>query len=70
MGKKLYTIESERTSNYCEVHMNFKEEFAYIEFYHVNGKMKMEEFKGKSLGYVSDAAENWSVGIKKVEGIQ
>ena len=51
--------------------MNMKEEFAYIKFYNPdNDTMKLEEFRGKSLGYVEDAAENWSVGIKKVEGIQ
>tara|TARA_R100001369_G_C3186350_1_gene142669 strand:+ start:117 stop:263 length:147 start_codon:yes stop_codon:yes gene_type:complete len=47
-----------------------KEEYAYIKFYDIAGAYVKEEFKGKSLGYVSDAAENWSVGIKKVEGIQ
>jgi hypothetical protein len=47
-----------------------KEEFAYIKFYNPdNDKMKIEEFRGKSLGYVEDAAENWALGIKKVAGI-
>tara|TARA_B100000795_G_scaffold220994_1_gene175583 strand:- start:407 stop:556 length:150 start_codon:yes stop_codon:yes gene_type:complete len=47
-----------------------KEEFAYIKFYNAdNHKMKIEEFHGKSLGYVEDAAENWALGVKKVAGI-
>ena len=27
-----------------------------------------EEFPGKSVNYVEDAAENWALGIKKLEG--
>ena len=70
MGKLITTFESDRTNNYCEVHMDMKEEFAYIKFYNAdNDKMKIEEFRGKSLGYVEDAAENWALGIKKVSGI-
>ena len=70
MGKLITTFESERTNNYCEVHMNMKEEFAYIKFYNAdNDKMKIEEFHGKSLSYVEDAAENWALGVKKVAGI-
>ena len=47
-----------------------KEEFAYIKFYNdENGQMTIEEFHGKSLGYVEDAAENWALGVKKVAGI-
>jgi len=70
MGKLLSKFESDRTNNYCEVHFDMKEEFAYIKFYNIEkDKMKIEEFHGKSLGYVEDAAENWALGIKKVEGI-
>ena len=70
MGKLITTFESDRTNNYCEVHMNMKEEFAYIKFYNdENGQMTIEEFHGKSLGYVEDAAENWALGVKKVAGI-
>jgi len=69
MGKKLWTVNSNSTDNYCEVHMDMKEEYAYIKFYDIAGAYVKEEFKGKSLGYVSDAAENWAMGIKKVAGI-
>jgi len=27
-----------------------------------------EEFPNKAIGYVEDAAENWALGIKKLEG--
>ena len=33
MGKLITTFESDRTNNYCEVHFDMKEEFAYIKFY-------------------------------------
>ena len=70
MGKLLSKCESDRTNNYCEVHFDMKEEFAYIKFYNIEkDKMKIEEFRGKSLGYVEDAAENRALGIKKVAGI-
>ena len=70
MGKLITTFLSDRTNNYCEVHMDMKEEFAYIKFYNPdNDTMKLEEFRGKSLCYVEDAAENWALGIKKVAGI-
>jgi hypothetical protein len=71
MGKKLWTYKSNTTDNYCEVHMDFKEEFAYIKYFNVdNGKMKKEEFRAHTVRYASDAAENWAAGIKKVEGIK
>jgi len=37
-----------------------------IEFYNANGDIEeVESFKGKTLAYVEEAAENWVAGIKK-----
>lgn len=67
MGRKLSTYESEAGKGYCEVHMDFKEELAYIKYFDSNGKMfYTEEFPNKSIHYVNDAAENWASGIKKL----
>lgn len=70
MGRKLSTYYSEIGKGYCEVHMDFKEEMAYIKYFDNNGKMFFtEDFPEKSIHYVNDAAENWCVGIKKLENI-
>ena len=53
---------------HCNVCMNFKEEMAYIDYYDDNGKQFFtEDFPGRSLRYVEDAAENWALGIKKLD---
>jgi hypothetical protein len=37
--------------------------------YNINGnEIKNEDFAGKSLYYVEDAARNWLAGIKKLNG--
>lgn len=68
MGKKLSTYYSDTDKSYCEIHINYKEEVAYIKYFDDNGKRFFtEEFPNKSLRYVEDAAENWTMGIKKLE---
>jgi|TARA_Y100000015_G_scaffold42000_1_gene48841 hypothetical protein len=53
---------------YAEVWMNFKEEFAFIKYFDENEKQFFtEDFPSKSVRYVEDAAENWALGIKKLE---
>jgi hypothetical protein len=70
MGRKLSTYYSEIGKGYCEVHMSFKDEMAYIKYFDNNDVMFFtEDFPGKSIHYVNDAAENWCVGIKKLENI-
>ena len=70
MGRKLSTYHSEIGKGYCEVHMDFKDEMAYIKYFDNNGRMFFtEDFPGKSIHYVNDAAENWCTGIKKLENI-
>lgn len=71
MGKKLSTYYSDHGQGYCEIHVNFKEEMFYIKYFDDNGKMFFtEEFPNKSHRYVEDAAENWALGIKKLEEVR
>lgn len=68
MGKKLSTWHSQLNDDYCEIHFDYKEEYAYIKYFNPNGKVVFtEDFKGKSIHYVNDAAENWTTGIKKLD---
>lgn len=68
MGKHLSTYYSDHDEGYCEVHIDFKEEKFYIKYFDNNGKRFFtEDFPGKSMRYVEDAAENWALGIKKLE---
>jgi len=70
MGKHISTYYSDFDEGYCEIHFDFKEEYAYIKYFDNNGKRFFtEDFKGKSMRYVEDAAENWALGIKKLEAI-
>jgi hypothetical protein len=40
-----------------------------IEYYDMNGLIfHTEKFEGHSLHYVEDAAENWALGIKVLNG--
>lgn len=65
MGKRLSTYH--KGDEFCEIHIDLKEEMFYIKYFDQNGKNYfIEEFPNKSLHYVSDAAENWTLGIKSV----
>ena len=67
MERKISTYYSELGKGYCEVHMNFKEEMAYIKYFDDNDRFFFsEEFPDKAISYVQDAAENWCIGIKKL----
>lgn len=67
MGKHLSTYYTDDDTGYCEVHFDFKDEIAYIKYFDENGKQfYLEEFPNKSITYVNDAAENWTLGIKSV----
>lgn len=67
MGKHLSTYYTDDDTGYCEVHFDFKDEIAYIKYFDQNGKQfYLEEFPNKSITYVNDAAENWTLGIKSV----
>jgi len=70
MGKKISTYYSDLDRGFCEIHVDFKEELIYIKYYDDNGKKFFtEEFHNKSMRYVEDAAENWALGIKKLEDV-
>lgn len=67
MGKKISTYYSDHGKGYCEIHFDFKQEFAYIKYFDNNDKLFFtEDFPNKSMRYVEDAAENWALGIKKL----
>ena len=69
MNKHLstYYADPPNEGQYCEVHFDFKEEHAYLTYHEENGKRFFkEDFPNKSLQYVEDAAENWALGIKKL----
>lgn len=70
MGRKMSTYHSEMGKGYCEVHMDFKEEMAYIKYFDDHDRQfYREEFPNKAIGYVTDAAINWCLGIKKLVDI-
>ena len=63
--KLLSTYYSDIGQDYAEIHVNLKEEFFYIEYHSDDKKIfHTEDFVGKALRYVEDAAENWALGIK------
>ena len=69
MNKHLstYYADPPNEGQYCEVHFDFKEEYAYLTYHEESGKQFFkEDFPNKSLRYVEDAAENWALGIKKL----
>jgi len=67
MTRKLSTYYADHSSSYCEIHMNFKEEMLYINYFDDTGKQFFsEDYPNKSLRYVEDAAENWALGIKQL----
>ena len=65
MGKRLSTFWSDNSNDYCEIHFDYKEEYAYIKYFTEEGTKYFEEtFPNNSLRYVEDAAENWALGYK------
>jgi hypothetical protein len=69
MGKHLSTFYKDDKSEYCEIHIDFKEELLYIKYYKKDAHkwFHMEEFPGKAHRYVEDVAENWALGLKKID---
>lgn len=66
--RKISTYYSDHNEGYAEVWIDFKEELAFIRYFDDNNNRFFEEdFPGKSIRYVEDAAENWALGIKKLE---
>jgi hypothetical protein len=71
MGRLISTYYKDEsdTDDYCEVKIDAKNEMFYIKYFNgLNDVLKFEEeFPGKALSYVESAAENWALGIKKLE---
>jgi hypothetical protein len=70
MGRKVLTYLTNDNRGHCEIHVDAKNEVFYIKYFDSNGKQfYTEDFPNKSLRYVEDAAENWVLGIKKLEDV-
>jgi len=68
MGKKISTYYPDVGKGWAEIHIDAKEELLYIKYFNEGGaSFFTEEFPNKSMQYVQDAAENWALGIKKLE---
>ena len=68
MGKKISTYYPNVGKGWAEIHLDSKDESLYIKYFNEVGFVfHREEFPNKSMRYVEDAAENWALGIKKLE---
>lgn len=68
MGKKISTYYPEVGKGWCEIHLDSKDESLYIKYFNESGVVFFsEDYPNKSMQYVEDAAENWALGIKKLE---
>ena len=71
MGKKISTYWSDiEEGHYCEVKFNSREEGFYIKYFDAKDRCYHREnieHLGKSLRWCEYAAENWALGIKKLE---
>jgi hypothetical protein len=68
MGKKISTYYHDSGKGWCEIHLDSKDESLYIKYFNESGiRFFTEEFPNKSMRYVQDTAENWALGIKKLE---
>jgi len=67
--RKISTFHADSGKGYAEVWMDFKEEVAFIKYFDDNDvKFFEEDFPNKTTRYVEDAAHNWALGIKKLDG--
>lgn len=68
MGRKLSTYEANDGRGYCEVHFNFKEEYAYIKYFDDTGKkFYTEDHHDKAIHDVNRHARMWAEGYEKIE---
>lgn len=63
------TFFKESTSSARAEVMQSADGMLYIDYYDVGGnKFMKEDFPMRSIHYVEDAAENWALGIKVLNG--
>jgi hypothetical protein len=63
-----YWFDNDAEGDYCSIVFDPKEERFSIKYYTADNKEVGEEFfPDHSLGYIEDAAENWAMGIKRVD---
>ena len=67
MSKTISTVQSQILDNsYCKIKLSPDSDTFFIDFYVDGSLVRNEEFPGKSIHYLNSAAENWSIGIKKI----
>lgn len=65
---KISTYRSDKNNGKAEVKFDHLLQEYVIEYYDNKGHaFFFETFPNKSLRYVEDAAENWALGLKKLE---
>lgn len=68
MGRKLSTYEANDGKGYCEVHFDFKEEYAYIKYFDDTGKkFYTEDHQNQSIEEVNRHARKWAEGYENIE---
>lgn len=65
MATKLLS-EHSKDNRKANVHIDFKEEYYYVDFFENDVKVGTEHYPNKSMRWAEDCAENWILGIKKV----
>ncbi len=68
MSRSISTFYADDNKGKAVVSYNAKEEAFEIDYFDANNKhFFYESYPNKSIRYVEDAAENWALGIKKLE---
>lgn len=68
MGRKLSTYEAVDGKGYCEVHFDFREEYAYIKYFDDTGKkFYTEDHFNKRIEDVNRHARKWAEGYENIE---
>ena len=68
MSKVISKVQSQILDDaYCEIKLSPDSDSFSIDFFVKGSLIKNEEFPGKSIHYLNSAAENWAIGIKKLD---
>ena len=68
MGKKISTYYHDSGKGWAEIHIDLKDELLYIKYFNEAGALLLtEEHANRSMQQVQNIAEDWALGIKKLE---
>lgn len=68
MHRDVVSVYYTKKNEEARVVHTFEDGEYFIEYANSDGKIfYTETFPGKSLSYVEDAAENWTLGIKEID---